>query len=71
MMTQEEYLEHCGFQCPACGSDQIEAGAGMYASNFMIRGIACGACGAHWNDIYQLTRFTNLMDKDGKEMKIP
>ncbi|MBM4398409.1 MAG: hypothetical protein FJ087_22305 [Deltaproteobacteria bacterium] len=50
----EKYLEDAC--CPFCGSPQIEGtGQREYDDNWYTNRITCTACGAEWDDVYEVT----------------
>jgi Zn ribbon nucleic-acid-binding protein len=59
------YLKSRGARCPACGCLDLECE--MLADNGedARRTVKCLECGAHWEDVYKLEKFVNLVH--GKE----
>ena len=67
---QKEYIDNGGNICPVCGSSKISAdpiGAdGKFASAF----VTCHDCGSSWYDDYELTGFSDLIEKSPVEGEI-
>jgi transposase-like protein len=58
-LTDEQatnYLKGRGHRCPFCGSEQIEADAGVEVdSGIAWQRIDCHECDREWDDLYTLT----------------
>jgi formate dehydrogenase maturation protein FdhE len=70
-LTQQQYVEHAGCLCPACGA----AAACMESLRPQVFGTTdngywmhCDVCGAQWRAVYTLTRFTDLRDRCGYDL---
>lgn len=62
-ITNEEYIEGGGEQCPACGRIGTIQANGPLSSD-LRQPMACIVCGSEWIDHYQLalTQYTALLD---------
>ena len=46
--------------CPKCGSDQVEGRSIDVQGEQCFQPVMCLSCEAQWDDVYQLTGYTNL-----------
>lgn len=67
--TQEEYRK--SENCPICNCDQVSGGFVSVENGQAIQNIDCDECGAYWTDVYKLTQYDNLHDKEGNEVEFP
>jgi len=73
-LTDHEYaVKHKGQQCPACGSQEIEAerlDSDTLDPTYTVISITvnCNACGASWDDLYRLEGYQGLNDEDGNDI---
>jgi len=65
-MTQEEYVEHAGNDCPLCKAKNSASLDGEIESDGVSAwgNCSCEVCGAMWNDVYELKGFENLCPYD-------
>ncbi len=63
MLTKKQYAESCGVVCPACESDNVQAGDDIHDGGIIIQEVECLSCGSQWNDIFKLTGYTDLVKK--------
>jgi hypothetical protein len=54
------YIEHGGVSCPFCKSEDIEGGSVETDQGGAFQPVACNACGAEWNDVYELTTVAEI-----------
>ena len=54
-MNTVRYMNSGGCRCPACGSDDFDAGSVEVDSNGASQDITCNNCGDTWIDCYTLT----------------
>ncbi len=64
IMTNEEYVEAGGLQCPYCKSDDIAGQSFDGEGRHVWSVIHCNECGADWMDIYTLTGFEQIGDNN-------
>ena len=50
------YLTRRGSGCPRCRDTNIEGGSYDYDTGTIYQGMLCNACGARWDDAYELDR---------------
>ena len=55
MLTEQEYIERGGNNCPKCESDDIEGGIVQVDSNTAYQDVSCNECETEWRDFYTLT----------------
>jgi hypothetical protein len=63
MLTPKEYTFNGGLRCPTCGGDNLQT-TGFFKSrdNMKVENhVWCEDCGSHWDDIYRLDGYENLM----------
>lgn len=64
-MTNEEYVAKGGNACPFCGSGHLEGDAIQSEGAKAWQEITCNGCGKVWQDVYQLTGWTDEFTKEG------
>ena len=58
MMTNEEYVDRDGKECPYCKADNVIASGGLDIDGTVATCIVgCVGCGKRWSDIFVLTSF--------------
>ena len=75
IMSSDRYVNNLGLICPVCGSEDIsfDADAPELDGSMIFVNINCHnpECKATWTDVFKLTGYDNLTDKDGKVIKRP
>lgn len=62
---EAEYMER-GTGCPFCGDEaQVEGASVETGSGQASQGMYCLGCGAHWTDIYTLSRIVVMDEPEG------
>lgn len=61
-MTQEEYLEHSGTQCPMCRCSELEAGHPEVDCTSAWTKTTCLTCGVSFREVFILA-FYELEDR--------
>ena len=61
MRTESQHVETMGLECPVCRSTDIEGSAVEIDAGMAWQPVGCLACGAAWNDVYQLAGFSELV----------
>jgi transposase-like protein len=70
IMTRDEYMDGGGAKCPVCGSEDIRSGSGLEAQGrWVSQNVWCYDCNSEWVDIYDLTGYGELHDKDGNSLE--
>lgn len=64
VMTDEEYVETGGLQCPYCRSDEIAGQSFDGEGRHVWSEVHCNECKADWVDIYTLASFEKLGGED-------
>jgi transposase-like protein len=60
-MTDAEYLNHHGLNCPFCESHEIEAPDGVeIEAGTATQNMGCRDCGREWTDFYKLIGYTAI-----------
>lgn len=67
IMTDEEYVEAGGLQCPYCRSTNIKGERFDGEGRHVWSEVHCNECEADWVDIYTLASFEKLGDDDDDE----
>lgn len=56
-MTDQEYIEQRGMNCPECRSTFVAFGHGeIEGTNYILEG-CCESCGAEWHEVYAMTGY--------------
>ena len=58
-MSDAEYLEHKGTQCPYCEGTMLQGGPVNIDAGTASQEIFCNDCGSAWADTYTLTGRTD------------
>lgn len=59
MKSQQEHRWACGYTCPSCGSDEIDAaGFDEDGDGGVYRKRSCGTCRTAWIDHYDLAMYS-------------
>ena len=60
---QKEYIKNLGNKCPSCGSSNISScGCVGTDAGYAWQDMMCNACGAEWQDQYDLVGFSALTE---------
>jgi hypothetical protein len=60
-LTSDEYANKNWSKCPNCESARTTAGNTTDAdANWLLMRVECSACGATWEDSYELVGYRNL-----------
>lgn len=60
-MSDEQYVERRGTQCPVCRSGNISAGdTEALDTDGLVQEVRCDACNSAWTEIYRLVEYDNL-----------
>lgn len=63
-LTPLEYVAKNGNVCPVCRSDDIQAGEIQIPEGGATwQPVKCNHCGSTWNDVYELIKYDNLVDR--------
>jgi hypothetical protein len=67
-MTQKHYAEEQGKLCPVCKSIDIheDAREPNFSFGTVTQEMFCDGCGSYWEEVYVLTGYDKLYDKNGK-----
>lgn len=63
----EMYASNGGVACPCCDSRNIEGGAIEIDYGAAWQEVTCKACGATWNDEYDLIGYSKLEKNNGDQ----
>jgi hypothetical protein len=66
--SQRQYLEQSG-SCPVCQSQEIEGDSYEGDGDAIYMKITCLSCEATWQDVYRLTGYCELQDKDENSLQ--
>lgn len=58
-LTQKEYIEKLGIQCPFCKSTNTHINDTDYDAGTISQDIECDDCNATWQHVYTLTGYDN------------
>jgi transposase-like protein len=58
-LTEEQYAEKLGCQCPFCKSTNIFGKSSNFDAGTISQDIECDDCSATWQDVYTLTGYDN------------
>lgn len=64
-LSDVQYRQAGGCQCPVCGSDNIEANGSDVQGETCYQDVSCNECDASWNDVYKLVGYDDLKDEQG------
>ena len=68
-LTSGFYATIGGGQCPICRSEDIEGGNVTVETGGAWQTCSCNNCDHSWDDVYVLTGYTDLKNKDGNRIE--
>ena len=60
LMSQAEFLESQGGECPECRSGRIDGQGWHYDGASVWQQVTCDACGGMWREVFNLVRFDDF-----------
>ncbi len=70
MLSNDQYVEKIGAECPNCHSENLSMGKMQTDADFAWMEVECLDCKALRNDVYNLVGYSSLMVK-GKYTFVP
>lgn len=55
MITEQEYIENGGNNCPYCNSDDIESQTPELENGFVFVEVCCNSCEKYWIEEFTMT----------------
>lgn len=59
-LSDEEYVNRGGGQCPKCGSEEITGYDVDIEGKYATQKTSCDSCGEAWYNVYQLVGYSNV-----------
>jgi hypothetical protein len=70
-LSQEQYTEKEGLNCPVCGASEPEESHSpdFVGPNLLYHGCYCSTCKSSWQDVYKLIGYDNVWEGETQAEK--